>query len=458
MFGPLNLSWATNPIGALFASMVEGAAMLVSTLFTWLLTLTEVNFLNAEWLETYDVALWIAMLSFAFMWIWTAVALATRQVSGRTAFNRLVVGTVLFMILAPLGPTIAHWLGKLFSAMTRDLLTWGVTSSAEDVGAGIAERVGALDMGGTQGGQMLGIVLLVGVILALLGMLLMSVLIALLQYIGWALFPVAVAFFVSARHNSLARKAAAMLLVLFLTLPLMMFVLVVVFKITGGIDTQNPAVEIIATGQTDFGKDMALLVTMLLGLGVAALAPLSLMAWVTSHLQGSAAAPASNGGGGEASSGPTSSQDAASSVNQTMTSGGSGGSAGPPGAASGGPSSGAGAASAAGAAPTAGGGAAAAGAGSAGAGAAAGAGGGAAAAGGGVAAGVGSGAAAGAVGGPAGAAVGAAAGAAVGSGAGQVGNVIQEAHQNASSQAQQLTYAATMLSQVTEGQGGGGAE
>src|SRR5664279_4714769 len=110
-------------------------------------------------------------------------------------------------------------------------------------------------------------------------MLVVSIVIALLQYIGGALFPILLAFLVSSKHNSIAKKATAMMLVLMMALPLMVFALVVVMKITAGVDTQNGAVELMATGQTDMGKDIALMIEMFVGLGLAAMAPLATVSY-----------------------------------------------------------------------------------------------------------------------------------------------------------------------------------
>lgn len=262
------ISFASDPLGAVFQATRDGAQGLAKDLLPALSHATEPD-LSADWfIQAYAISFALSIVVWGFLLLFQFIAVARGSMAGQDFFDVVLARSAVFFGGALFGPLLGVMLVRTLGALTDSLITWGIVSSSDKMLASMNEML-AVDAGAIPGGVIIGILLMICMILGLVLVMVMLVVMLVTLYFSGVLLPVGIVWIASAKHGSTARKIPLLWFGILACHPLLFFLLGVSYNMIASSSNWMQWSEGLRT--------LMNLLSMFIALVIAGLAPLMLM-------------------------------------------------------------------------------------------------------------------------------------------------------------------------------------
>lgn len=218
------ISFAADPLGAVFKATRDGASGLAKDLLPALSHATEPD-LSADWfIQAYAISFALAIVVWGFLLLFQFVSVARGSMAGQDFLEVVLARSAVFFGGALFGPLLGLMLVKTLGALTDSLITWGIVSSSDRMLASMNEML-ATDAAAIPGGVIVGILLMICMILGLILVMVMLVVMLVTLYFSGVLLPLGIVWIASAKHGSTARKIPLLWFGILACHPLLFFLL-----------------------------------------------------------------------------------------------------------------------------------------------------------------------------------------------------------------------------------------
>lgn len=278
------VDFATDPLGWLTAKMAAGASGLMGWVSGVANHATAPDLTAAWWIDAYKKGMAIGIILFAMVLMWQLAQKSRGRIDAQELMETFTIWAPAYFLGVVFGPPLAQFLivgsGYLSDGLVHSLTGFNAGDAADQVGSAI-DGAGA---GTILGGAVVGLVVLLLVIIASLMIFVSLAAQAVTVYLAGAVFGVAFAWIVSARHRGGSMRVPLLFLGIVFSRPLLFFLL-----------GCGLALSRVATSMTgdDAATNLATLVMAIVVLGIAAFAPLLLLKFAPVSPAG-----APTGGGG----------------------------------------------------------------------------------------------------------------------------------------------------------------
>jgi type IV secretion system protein TrbL len=262
------VDFATDPLGWL----AEKAAVGASALMNWVAGVanhaTAPDLTAAWWIDAYKKGMAIGILLFGLVLMWQLLQKSRGRIDSQELMETFTIWAPTYFVGVMFGPPLAQFMivgsGKLTDGLVNSLTGFNAGDAANQVGSAI-DSAGA---GAILGGAVVGLVVLVLMIIVSLMVFLSLAAQAVTVYLAGAVFGVAFAWIVSARHRGGSMKIPLLFLGIVFSRPLLFFLL------GCGLALSRMATSM---SDDDAAANLATLVMAIVVLFIAAFAPLLLL-------------------------------------------------------------------------------------------------------------------------------------------------------------------------------------
>ena len=262
------VDFATDPLGWLTGKMAAGASGLMGWVSGVANEATAPDLTVAWWIDAYRKGAAIGVLLFGMVLMWQMLQKARGRIDSQEFMEIFTVWAPAYFLGLIFGPPVAQFFivgaGYLSDGLIGSLTGFSTADAADQVGAAI-DGAGA---GAILGGAIVALFVLVLVIIACILIFVSLAAQAVTIYLAGAVFGVALAWIVSARHRGGSMKVPFLFLGIVFSRPLLFFLLGVGLALT----RQATAM----TGDTA-AANLAILVMAVVVLSMAAFAPMLLL-------------------------------------------------------------------------------------------------------------------------------------------------------------------------------------
>lgn len=278
------VDFATDPLGWLTEKMAAGASGLMGWVAGVANHATAPDLTAGWWIDAYKKGMAIGIILFAMVLMWQLAQKSRGRIDAQELMETYTIWAPAYFLGVVFGPPLAQFLivgsGYLTDGLVASLTGFNAGDAADQVGSAI-DGAGA---GTILGGAVVALVVLLLVILASLMIFVSLAAQAVTVYLAGAVFGVAFAWIVSARHRGGSMKIPLVFLGIVFSRPLLFFLL-----------GCGLALSRVATSMTgdDAATNLATLVMAIVVLCIAAFAPMLLLKFAPVSPAG---AP-TNGGG-----------------------------------------------------------------------------------------------------------------------------------------------------------------
>lgn len=270
-------NWASDPFGSFFLLLQEGAASLGGEMFSALLYLTSPDLSAQWWLAAYAISFGAAILVMAVLilkQIAQASAAKDTSVAGSEVFQTLFLYVPIFLVAAAFGPVAGILVNRVINAGTEGLATWAMGGSYDEFADALGDQVGSMDTEVLTGGVIMGIILMLGYIVAFLVLLLLMLVQLVSLYLLGVVIPLGIVLMLNPRNRGAGGKLASAWLLLLLIRPLVVFLMGVAFHFVAFI-TGRSVREFFGNDAVDPGEGFGMLIMSAVSLIMMALACVS---------------------------------------------------------------------------------------------------------------------------------------------------------------------------------------
>lgn len=218
------ISFASDPLGAIFQATRDGAEGLATELLPALVHATEPDLSADFFIRAYAISFAAAILLWGILLIMQFVDLSRNKIAGQDFIDTVFLNSSIFFGGALFGPWVGVFLVKLFGSMSQGLIEWGVGASSDRMLETLTEMLDK-DPAAVPGGVIVGILLMVCMILGFLLVLLMLVVMLVTLYMAGAVMPLGLVWIASNRHHEMAWKIPMLWLGLLAAHPLLFFLM-----------------------------------------------------------------------------------------------------------------------------------------------------------------------------------------------------------------------------------------
>lgn len=262
------VDFATDPLGWLAEKTAAGASALMNWVAGVANHATAPDLTAAWWIDAYKKGMAIGILLFGLVLMWQLLQKSRGRIDSQELMETFTIWAPAYFLGVVFGPPLAQFMivgsGKLTDGLVNSLTGFNAGDAANQVGSAI-DGAGA---GAILGGAVVGLVVLVLVIIVSLMVFLSLAAQAVTVYLAGAVFGVAFAWIVSARHRGGSMKIPLLFLGIVFSRPLLFFLL------GCGLALSRAATSM---SDDDAAANLATLVMAIVVLFIAAFAPLLLL-------------------------------------------------------------------------------------------------------------------------------------------------------------------------------------
>jgi hypothetical protein len=223
------VSFASDPLGAIFKATRDGARGLANDLLPALSKATEPD-LSVDWfIKAYAISFALAIVVWGFLLLFQFIAVARGTLAGQEFVEVLTTKTALFFGGALFGPLIGVMLVKALGGLSESLISWGIVSSSERM-LSTMDSMLKTDAAAFPGGVIVGIGLMVCMIVGLFVVVIMLAVMLVTLYFSGVMAPLGMVWFTSAKHGSFGRKIPLLWLGILACHPLLFFMLGIAYN------------------------------------------------------------------------------------------------------------------------------------------------------------------------------------------------------------------------------------
>lgn len=266
------ISFAIDPLGALYQSMQQAAKGLLDGLLPIVVEATLPD-LTAEWfINAYAISFALAFLGMIVLLIPIFLGVARGRIAGRELVESLTLYVPVFIIGAAFGPMLGMVLVNFFHALSEDFIRWGFQGSSDKVNERVesmqwlSELLGRITPTSMPGGTMVALILMFLMVLALLVVTLVLIVQLVMLYVTGVLAPMSLVWILNPHTRHMGVWLVQRWVVVLATHPLLFFLLGLAFTMMSSIFNGELA------GQQPAQLFVSFCVA-LLAIGLAAIAP-----------------------------------------------------------------------------------------------------------------------------------------------------------------------------------------
>ena len=228
-------SFASDPAGYVFDKLREGAAGLTGDLLPYLNGLTKPK-LDAPWfIDAYRISFGFAMVVLAVLILVMGIGLARRSLSGAEFVNSMMVYLPIVVFCSTFGPSIGMLLVSVFGSISDGLASWGFNGSTDEVFTSLEARIDDADPAGFVGGVFVGIIIMLGMIAAVIGVIIIYIVQLAALYFSGLLFTLAIIWVVNPKTRKFGARGAMVFLGILVAHTLLWLMLAFAFRAIPGL-------------------------------------------------------------------------------------------------------------------------------------------------------------------------------------------------------------------------------
>lgn len=275
------VKFTDDPIGFLAQKAAVGADGLLSWVAGQANTATQVDLSMSWWIDAYEKGLGVGILLMVLVLMWQFMQRSRGKLSGGDLVESLALWAPAYLAGGVFGPPLAQFMIRGSTLLTDDVIKSVFGTSAGSIADGLQKA--AQNAGGGQviGGQFIALILLVLVIIAGFFIFISLAAQAVTVYLASAVFGIAFAWVVSARHRGGSLRIPYLFLGIVFSRPLLFLLLGL------GLGVVKFAVS---EGSPDATRNLAMLIMAIVVFVVAAFSPLALLRFAPVAPMGMAAA------------------------------------------------------------------------------------------------------------------------------------------------------------------------
>ncbi len=256
-----------DPIGNMYETMRESAAGFLVDVLSGLSVVTMPD-LSVEWFQgPYRAAFAIALLVACVLTVMELVRTGRGAQGGEALVRSLAIYWPAFILGSMFGPMIGWLLVNFFRSLSASITDWGITGASDSAIQAFEEAVRSAEPDAIVGGAFVGIILMLGVIIATLMVAIVLIMQLVTLYMTGVILPLSLVWLLSTNQRGTGTKVVRVWLVLLAAHPLVFFLLSVAFMMIGGQAADNGSPEV---------QRFVYLVASIAALFIAAIAPFQL--------------------------------------------------------------------------------------------------------------------------------------------------------------------------------------
>ncbi|HEV7949903.1 MAG TPA: hypothetical protein VGP24_09070 [Glaciihabitans sp.] len=215
----------SDPMGNMFLALQDGARNLAEGLLPALTGAIMPDLTAAWFIQAYKVSFALSLFVFVLIIIPQIVRTARGQQSGRDLAESLGLYAPAFILGAMFGPAVGAFLVKFFSALSNDLIAWGIEGSTATLVTTFTGMLSENNALGFAGGAVIGALLMILMIIGLMIVLLVLIVQLITLYFSGVLFPLGFVWIVDPQKRAFGSKIAYLWLGILASHPLLFFLL-----------------------------------------------------------------------------------------------------------------------------------------------------------------------------------------------------------------------------------------
>lgn len=218
------ISFASDPLGAIFQATRNGAEGLAKELLPALTRATEPDLSADFFIQAYAISFAVAIMAWGLLLVFQFVAVARGQMAGQDFVDTVFMRSMVFFTGALFGPWLGVFLVKFFGSMSESLIVWGVGSSSDKMLESMTSML-EVQPAAIPGGVIVGILLMICMILGFLLVVVMLAVMLVTLYLSGVVLPLGLVWVASGKHDAMAKRIPVLWLCLLAAHPLLFFLM-----------------------------------------------------------------------------------------------------------------------------------------------------------------------------------------------------------------------------------------